>query len=208
MGSLTLIGTVAIIHLLAVISPGPDFVMACRNSLTYSRKTGIWTAVGFGLGIAVHIFYSLAGLALIISKSIVLFSAIKFLGAAYLIYIGIKSFSSKSSTIDVGEHQKKTDITALAGVKIGFLTNVLNPKATLLFLSLFTLVISPETPLAIMGIMSTIMIVDTILWLSLVAIFLTQKRVRSVFEQFQNAFNKTFGGLLVVLGVKVALTER
>lgn len=208
MEHVALIGTVTIIHLLAVISPGPDFIMACRNSLTYSRKTGIWTAVGFGGGIAVHIFYSLAGLALIISKSILLFNAIKFLGAGYLVYIGLKSFLAKSSKIELGEHQKKKDIAPLAAVKIGFLTNVLNPKATLFFLSLFTLVISPNTPAPIMGIMSVIMIINTTLWFSLVAIFLTQKRIRSVFERFQNVFNKTLGGLLIALGIKVALTER
>ena len=61
MDSITLIGTVTLAHLLAVISPGPDFVMACRNALFYSRKTGIWTAVGFGIGIAVHISYALFG---------------------------------------------------------------------------------------------------------------------------------------------------
>ncbi|MEK7085471.1 MAG: LysE family transporter, partial [Patescibacteria group bacterium] len=74
MNNLTLIGTVAIIHLLAAVSPGPDFIMCVKNSLTYSRKTGIWTAVGFSIGMAVHIFYSLAGVALIISKSIILFN--------------------------------------------------------------------------------------------------------------------------------------
>ncbi len=205
---LALIGSVTIIHLLAVMSPGPDFIMAVRNSLTYSRKTGIWTAVGFGGGIAVHIFYSLAGLALIISKSILLFSTIKYLGAAYLIYIGLKSLLSKSSKIDLGDRQKKKDISRFEAVKIGFLTNVLNPKATLFFLSLFTLVISPETPFPIMGILGVIMVINTILWFSLVAVFLSQKRIRSVFERFQNIFNKTLGGLLIALGVKVALTQK
>ena len=205
---LALIGTVTVIHLLAVISPGPDFIMACRNSLTYSRKTGIWTAVGFGFGIAVHVFYSLAGLALIISKSILLFNAIKFLGAGYLIYIGLKSVFSKSSKIELGEQQKKEDITRFAAIRIGFLTNVLNPKATLFFLSLFTLVISPETPMPIMGIMSAIMIINTMLWFSLVAVFLTQKRIRSIFERFQGVFNKTLGGLLIALGIKVALSKK
>jgi RhtB (resistance to homoserine/threonine) family protein len=208
METLALIGTVTIIHLLAVISPGPDFIMACRNSLTYSRKTGIWTAVGFGLGIAVHIVYSLAGLALIISKSILLFNAIKFLGAAYLIYIGLKSVLSKSSKIELGEQTKKKDITHFAAIRIGFLTNVLNPKATLFFLSLFTLVISPATPLPIMSILAAIMVINTMLWFSLVAVFLTQKRMRSIFERFQGIFNKTFGGLLIALGIKVAFTEK
>lgn len=205
---LALIATVTVIHLLAVISPGPDFIMACRNSLSYSRKTGIWTAVGFGFGIAVHIFYSLAGLALVISKSILLFNAIKFLGAGYLIYIGLKSVLSKSSKIELGEQHKKEDITHFAAIRIGFLTNVLNPKATLFFLSLFTLVISPTTPLPIMGVMSIIMIINTMLWFSLVAVFLTQKRIRSIFEKFQGVFNKTLGGLLIALGIKVALTQK
>lgn len=205
---LGLIGTVTIIHLLAVISPGPDFIVAVKNSLSYSRKTGIRTAVGFGAGIAVHIFYCLAGIAVIISKSIIVFSIIKFLGAGYLVYIGIRSLFSKSSKIKLGEHQKKEDISPLAAIKIGFLTNVLNPKATLLFLSLFTLVISPETPKVIMGIMGGIMIINTILWFSLVAIFLSQRKIRSAFERFQGIFNKTLGGLLILLGIKVALTQK
>lgn len=205
---LPLIGTVAVINLLACMSPGPDFIMACRNSLIYSRRTGIWTAVGFGLGIAVHIGYSLAGLALIISKSILLFSIIKYLGAAYLIYIGLKSLLSKSSAIQLGENHKKADISATKAVRIGFLTNVLNPKATMFYLSLFTLVISPETPALIMGIMSLIMIVSIMLWFSLVAVFLSQKRLRAIFEKYQNIFSKTFGGLLIALGIKVALTTK
>ncbi|MFH0770387.1 MAG: LysE family transporter [Candidatus Peregrinibacteria bacterium] len=208
MEALALIGTVTVIHLLAAISPGPDFIMACRNSLTYSRRTGIWTAVGFGLGIAVHIFYSLAGLALVISKSILLFNAIKFLGAGYLIYIGLKSCFSKSAKIEIGDQQKKEDISRLAAVRIGFLTNVLNPKATLFFLSLFTFVISPDVPFPVVVSVSAIMIIDTMLWFSLVAIFLTQRRIRSTFEKFQNVFNKTLGGLLIALGVKIAFTEK
>ncbi|MBI2638891.1 LysE family translocator [Candidatus Peregrinibacteria bacterium] len=208
MTSLALIGTVTFIHFLGVISPGPDFIMTVRNSLTYSRKTGIWTSVGLGLGMAVHILYSWAGLALIISKSILVFNFIKFLGAGYLIYIGLKSCASKSSLLEVGEHQKKSDIAPFAAVKIGFLTNVLNPKATLFFLGLFTFVMSPATPAYIIAVVSIIMIVNAILWFSLVAIFFTQERIRSVFEKFQGAFNKTFGGLLILLGVKVALSEK
>lgn len=205
---LSLIGTVTLVHLLAVISPGPDFIVAVRNSLTYSRKAGIWTAVGFGAGIAVHITYSLAGLAFVISQSIILFNAIKFLGAGYLIYIGWKSLRAQSSSLEVAATERSQDISALSAVKIGFLTNVLNPKATLFILSLFTLVISPDTPLSIMAIMSAIMVGNTIIWFSLVAMLLSQQRIRSLFERFQNMFNKTLGGLLIALGIKVALTKK
>lgn len=204
---IALIGTVTLIHLLAVVSPGPDFVVAVKNSLTYSRLTGIWTAIGFGLGIGVHIIYCAAGLALIISQSIMLFNIIKLLGAAYLIYIGVQAILSRSSQQVIEAEQPDQDLSPLSALKMGFLTNVLNPKATLFFLSLFTLVISPETPLAITAVMSVIMIVNTTLWFSLVAVLFTQKRIRNGFNKFQGIFNKVLGAALVGLGIKVALLK-
>lgn len=208
MKDLSLIATVTLVHLLGLMSPGPDFFMTARNSLAYSRRTGIWTAFGIAIGISWHIFYCIAGLAFVISRSILLFNSIKFLGAGYLMYIGIKSLRAKSSAVELGEQEKKSDISRSKALKIGFLTNVLNPKATVFFLSLFTLVISPDAPAGVLAIISVIMIVLTAAWFSLVAVFLTQRRVRSVFNRFQGAFNKTFGGILIALGVKVALTER
>ncbi len=205
---LLLIGTVTLVHILAAMSPGPDFVMAVRNSLTYSRKTGMWTAVGFGLGIGVHIAYCAAGLAVIISQSILIFNTIKLLGAGYLIYIGLKSFFSKSSHVEINQEEEKEDISAIAAVKMGFLTNILNPKATLFFLGLFTLVISPDVPKTVLIAVSIIMIVNTVLWFMLVAIFFAQKRVRLVFERFQDIFSKFFGGLLIILGIRVALSQK
>lgn len=208
MSSLSLIATVALIHILAAMSPGPDFIMVVKNALTYSRKTGIWTAIGLGMGIIVHIFYCLAGLAFIISQSIVLFSIIKFLGAAYLIYVGFKSITAQSTKVEIHEQTKKEDLSWRAALKSGFFTNVLNPKVTLFFLGLFTLVITPGTPAITLGIISLIMVVDTMLWFSLVATFFTEKRIRAIFEKFQNMFNKIFGGLLIAFGIKVALTQR
>lgn len=208
MQTLSLIGTVAFIHLLAVMSPGPDFIMTVRNSLTYSRKTGIWTAVGLGLGITVHMVYCMAGLAFIIAQSIVAFNAIKFLGAGYLMFIGIQSIRARSSKIEIHEVAQKPDIAPWAAIKIGFFTNVLNPKATLYFLSLFTFVLSPETPGSLMAVLSVIMVAEMIAWFSLVAMFFTARPVRGIFEKFQGVFHKTLGGILVLLGVKVALSEK
>lgn len=202
------IGSIVLLHLLALISPGPDFFMAVNNSLKYSRKTGIWTAVGFGLGISVHILYCVAGLAYIISQSILVFSLIKFLGAGYLIYIGYKSFFSKSEEIDVKKQHKQKDISPLIAIKTGLLTNILNPKATLFFLSLFTLMISPETQTYVLWIVSSIMVLNTILWFSLVSMFFTHKKIYTIYSRFQAKINKTFGGILILIGIKVALSKR
>lgn len=208
METLTLIGTAVFLNMLAAMSPGPDFVMAVRNSLNYSRRTGIFTGFGIGLGLSVHIFYCAVGIGYIISKSIIVFSIIKYLGAAYLIYIGIRSALAKRSKLDIDEKRESVDLTRRQAVKIGFLTNVLNPKATLFFLGLFTFVINPETPAYVIVIISLLMILTAIVWFTIVAIFFTQKRIQDAFIRFEGIINKTFGALLIFLGVKIALVER
>lgn len=200
----SLIFSVIGIHLLAVMSPGPDFIVSVRNSLMYSRKTGMWTALGFGLGIGVHVLYSIFGLGLIISNSILIYSIIKYLGAAYLIYIGIMSLRSNSSSLGVSETLKKEDISPLKAVRIGFLTNVLNPKATLFFLSLFTIVVGPDVPGDTLILLGVILMVNTALWFTFLAYLVTHSRILPVFEKYQNTFNKTFGGILIAIGLKVA----
>lgn len=202
-----LIASVILIHFLAVISPGPDFFMAIKNSLTYSRQIGIYTAIGFGLGIGVHIFYSIAGVALLISKSIVIFNVIKYLGVAYLLYIGIKSLLAKPTDISIEKQEIREEITVSKAVLQGFLTNVLNPKATLFFLSLFTLVIKPETETNTLIIISVALVLNTMLWFAFVSVFLTQNRIRKVYNRYQGYFSKFFGGVLIALGLKIAFSK-
>lgn len=206
---IAIIATFAGINLLGLMSPGPDFIMAIRNSLTYSRRTGIYTALGFAAGITVHISYCLAGLGFVISQSILLFSIFKYAGAAYLLYIGVKSLLSTKAVIDVSEAKKaEQDLTPWQAVKSGFLTNVLNPKATLFMLSMFTVVMPADAPTVALVGSGIVSIVSTAAWFSLVAIFFTQKHVRKVFDRFQGFFNKTFGVLLIALGIKVATASQ
>jgi len=204
---LPLIATVLAAHLLAAISPGPDFLLVSKHSLTYSRKTGIWTAVGVGLGIGIHIVYCLAGLAVIISKSILIFNIIKLLGAGYLVYIGIKSLRAKSVDMKIATSDKKKELSPLAATKVGFLCNILNPKVTLFFLSLFTLIIPAETPFKILTIIGVLVIVNTISYFSLVALLFSNQKVQAVYGRFQGVINKTFGAVLIALGVRVAIAR-
>lgn len=206
MGYLPLFGSVLIIHLMAVMSPGPDFIMALRNSLTYSRKTGIYTAIGFGLGIGVHVMYCVFGLALIIQSSPLIFNIIKYLGVAYLAYIGVMSIISKNSNIEVGKQEHLLDISAIKAIRMGFLTNVLNPKATLFFLSLFTFVIGPNVPTSIAMFLGVLMMINTAIWFSLVALFFTQTKIRALFDRYQKTFNVIFGLLLITIAIKIVFT--
>ena len=203
---LPLIGTVALLNLLAAVSPGPDFVMTVRNSLVYSRRSGIYTSLGISSALAIHLLYCAAGIGYLISKSEILFSLIKFLGAGYLIYMGIGSFLAKGSRIDITEAHKACDLTRLQAFRMGFLTNVLNPKATLFFLSLFTFVIGNSTPVYVILTISAIIIFTAFAWFTIVSIFLAQQNVQRVFLKYERGINRTLGGFLIFLGIKVALT--
>jgi RhtB (resistance to homoserine/threonine) family protein len=201
--------TVALVHLLAVMSPGPDFIMTMRNSLVYSRRTGMYSAIGLGLGILVHVTYCMAGIALVISQSIVLFSVIKYLGAAYLIYIGIQSLRAKSNKDGAAAKlpAETQDLTKLQAIRSGFMTNVLNPKATLFFLSLFTLVIQPGTPMAVKMIMGAEMVLATMAWFMLVAVLVSHRSVKKHMSKIQHYVERTMGGILILFGVKLATTQ-
>lgn len=197
------IASILLVYFLAVSSPGADFVVVCRNSLAYSAKTGMFTALGIAAGNVVHIVYSLAGLALIISKTPVLLNGIKFLGAGYFLYIGIQALFSEKVQVDFSNKKNDTLLKPAAALRMGFLTTMLNPKATIFFLSLFSTRIPFEWNISIKILIAAIMVFITFSWFTFLALFLNQKIVRRFFEKRQNAINKILGIVLIILAVAV-----
>ena len=203
MNDLYLIITISGIHFLALISPGPDFIIVLKNSVQYSRKIGIFTSIGISLGIIVHLFYCITGLALILSTNDFILNLFKFLCSGYLIYIGMKSFQTINFTEKfIKKNAKKT--TIYKAIRIGFLTNILNPKVSLFFLSLFSLVIIPnELPTYILIILIIIITLSTFIWFSLIAIFLTQKSINIILSKYLRYLNKIFGSMLILIGIRI-----
>jgi RhtB (resistance to homoserine/threonine) family protein len=199
---------VALIHLLAVASPGPDFAIVVRESVAHGRRAGVFSALGVGCGIFIHVAYSLLGIGLIVSQSIVLFNALKWLAAAYLFYIGIKALRAKPvSAADAELNRFEGVRSARSAFAAGFVTNGLNPKATLFFLSLFTVVINPHTPLAVQAGYGVYLALATALWFCLVAQLFSHQRVRAGFAKLGHWFDRLMGAVLIGLGVKLAFTE-
>ena len=199
--------TVALVHLLAVASPGPDFTIVLRESVSNGRHAGIWTALGVGSGILLHVGYCLLGIGLIVSQSIVLFNLLKWLAAAYLIYIGIRALQARPADPASAELAPLATRSPRAAFVRGFVTNGLNPKATLFFLSLFTLVISPQTPLLVQAGYGLYLALATAVWFCAVALLFSQARVRRGFVRLGHWFDRLMGAVLVGLGIKVAFSE-
>ena len=200
--------TVALVHLLAVASPGPDFAVVVRESVAQGRRAGSWTALGVGCGIFVHVAYSLLGIGLIVSQSIVLFNLFKWLAAAYLVYLGWRALRARPMSLEpVDTANAAVARTAWRAFVIGFVTNGLNPKATLFFLSLFTVVISPDTPLLVQAGYGVYLAGATALWFLLVAWLFSRGRVRAGFARMGHWFDRLTGAVLIGLGARLALSE-
>jgi RhtB (resistance to homoserine/threonine) family protein len=194
------------IAIFMAISPGTDFVMITRNTLLYGRKSGIYSALGISVAIWLHVAYCIAGLAVIISSSIVLFSIIKYLAAIYLIYIGIKSFKSNKN-VDFQVPNEKIEISNLKSFQIGFFANALNPKTTIFFLSIFTQFVSVDTPIFVQIIFGVIISLAHLLWFSILAMFLSHPVLLRKFENYKSKIEKVIGSILIALGLKVATSS-
>ncbi|MES2307335.1 MAG: LysE family transporter [Verrucomicrobiota bacterium] len=194
------------ITLLAVISPGADFAMVTRNSMIYTRRVGLLTSLGIALGVWVHVAYTLLGFVLIISKSIVLFSILKFVGAAYLIYLGIQMLQSKATD----PLSSQTEILPLSDYKafrIGFLTNALNPKTTLFVVAIFTQMVRPETSIYVQIGYGAFISIAHLLWFIGVTYVFSSAATRSLILSFRHRIEQAIGGVLVTLGLGLALSS-
>lgn len=200
--------TIISISIFMAISPGPDFFMVSRNSMMYNKTAGIYTATGISIAIWLHVAYSIAGLAILISKSIFLFSIIKYIGAAYLIFIGVKTIFSKSRIQqDVVKDLKVKDISKFESFKIGFITNALNPKTTIFFLSIFTQIVDTETSLLVQIIYGGIISLAHFIWFYCVAYFFSHPIILKKFERYQKRIETLVGVALIIFGLKVAFTK-
>ena len=193
---------VAVITILAVISPGPDFVMVSRNSLALSRRAGMLTATGIGIGVLVHVAYTIIGVGLLLQSSPALFFCFKMAGAAYLVWMGGTMLLSKGhAPIQTPADCVSTNIAAL---RMGILTNALNPKTSVFILSLFMQVVSPDSDLPKLLFYGAFIAMTHIALFLLVAYFLSAERVRDKVFKARKWIDRCFGSLLVCFGITLA----
>ncbi|MDG2125036.1 MAG: LysE family translocator [Verrucomicrobiales bacterium] len=141
--------TVAGIHLVAVLSPGPDIAVVLRQSFRHGRTAGYLVAAGIGTGNLLHLFLATAGFALVLKNNPAIYTAATYLAAAYLVYIAARCLFSKPPG-DTRPDSTGAGTPGRSSFLLGLVTTVLNPKATLFYLSVFTVVLDPDTTPALL----------------------------------------------------------
>jgi len=193
-----------------ILTPGIDTVYVLNKSLCQGWKSGVYSSLGISGGIIVHTLFAALGLSVILAKSAVVFSVIKYLGAVYLVYLGIKAFCSKNNMM-VSEGFGKKDESNWKCFQTGIITNILNPKVALFFLSFFPQFISPNSiesslPFLTLGLTYAFL---GLLWFSFLACFssLFSKKIKGNIW-FNRWLSKISGIVFIGMGLRIALTRK
>ena len=187
----------AIAHLLAVMSPGPDTAIIFQQSFAKGRNSGILTALGIGTGIFLHCLLAISGISILLYSTEEARFIIKILGASYLVYVGFRSlFPQKDSK------PKATSTVLTHPFLVGLITNILNIKAFLFTVSLFSFInLQPDS------LMSWIYLfyfpVITAAWFSFVSYALTHEALGDIFDQYNHKIQFTSSVFILLLGLLI-----
>lgn len=193
-----------VLCILLIILPGPDTAIVTKNTLVISRRAGFETMFGTLTALMIHTSFAIIGLSAIIVQSSKLFTIIKFVGAIYLIYLGVKTFIAMTkrkapTAIEVATPSKSSSYFQ------GFFTNLLNPKVAVFFLTFLPQFVAnpndPLLPFLILGITYTVL---TFIWFIFYIALLSQVRAFMNKPTTQKWMEGITGTVLVGFGIQLA----
>lgn len=206
---LSVLITIAIMHFVAVVSPGPDFAVVLKQSLQQGLSASVLTSIGIGSGILLHCLYAILGVSIFITTTPWLMNAMLYLAAAYFIFLGYKGLSSKGLTDQANlASTKSSNISLAKSFLLGFLTNGLNPKATLFFLALFTTVIPVNSSLIANVYYGIYLSLATSLWFVSLSICLTRPSIRQGYQKHAVWFDRIMGIVLVFMALIFIFSDK
>ena len=207
MNSWLLILTVTLAYVVIVVTPGPNFLITVKTSVSFSRHIGFYTALGITSGTFIHVVAGFVGLTTIIWQMTWLVSFAKIMGASYLIYLGYKALTSKASHLDVNYQKELRYFKKSKAFRVGFYTCLSNPKSALFYLSLFTAIIPATSPLWAQVVMIFIMVILSASWYTSVAFLFSQAIVQNGYVKIERFINYLVGGLFISLGLRLTFVR-
>jgi threonine/homoserine/homoserine lactone efflux protein len=189
----------------AAISPGPAVIMSARTGLTEGMRTGFMLAVGIGAGAVVWASAAMFGLNLVFAVAPALLWALKLGGAAYLLWMAWHLWRDASRPIASAD-DRAPPRSALSAFRLGFLTQIANPKPAVMFSAIFLGTVPPATPFWVYTALLLVIFAAETLWNTLVARIFSLDRTRAKYISLKTVIDRSFGGLLAVLGIKIAAT--
>lgn len=212
MNELTLLLTLATIHTIGLISPGPDFALVVQNVARYGRATGVYIACGLALGIGLHTIFSLTGVSFVIQQHETLFMLVQLAGGSYLLYLGLSALRSTY----LSWHQPAAAPTQASTEQItsphmallkGLVTNLLNPKALVFFVSLVSTLVPASVSWWFKGTAALMLFALSLAWFSLLACWLSSSSMQQRLQRASRYIDAVCGTVFSLLGGSIVLSR-
>ena len=201
-----LILTIAGIHLVACLSPGPDIFLVVLNSLRHGWRTGVATTAGILTGVSVQISLGIAGISYLLTRGAGMEAGVALTGGAWLVYLGGRGLLPRKPDKSGGSPDDRVVDSFSAAWLQGLLVNLLNPKALLFFLSLFSVMLGPDVPLEIRIACGATMLGVQAFAFSLVAVLMDRPQFKKQWIRFQGWLDRIISIILLSLGGWIWLT--
>ncbi|QSX39078.1 LysE family transporter [Shewanella sedimentimangrovi] len=205
---LSLLATLGVIHSVALMSPGPDVAMVLRVASSNPPRVALLTATGISLAILLHTLASLTGLSLIIQSSPWLFGLVQLAGASYLGWMGLGALRGalaqwRARSDGAFSRAAPLPLSPFKGFTLGLATNLLNPKALVFFLTLFSALITPQVNLATKSAAAVLLLLLSLAWFCLLALLLTKPGFQAWLKRMQLPIDALTGGLFLLVSVGI-----
>lgn len=188
----------------ALILPGPDFVAVVRSSMSHGAGAGLLTTVGVSVGLGIYATLGLLGLSAVLMRFEWLAWAIRVAGGAYLVYLGVKLLMTKPEPVEIEAQGVRPRNALLFGLGV----TLTNPKAIVLFASVFATSVTAETPGWLMALMVALVVASSLLWYATVSLFMSSGPVMRTFGHVRHWIERAAGAVFILLGGRILADSR
>ncbi len=201
---------IAAIYLATKVSPGPIFFVLSRHAMASSKRTALLIAVGVTIGSLIWATMSLLGLAALLTQIGWLYTGLRLVGAAYLIYLGIMLLRASRQQLAEGDRNGPVTnaLSAPHALRLGLVTSLTNPKSGVFWSSVFLVTFPTSPPEWMYAAIFVLVLIISFGWHMLLVMIFSTARIRRSYMRFKAWIDRVAGSLLVLFGVRLALGER
>jgi RhtB (resistance to homoserine/threonine) family protein len=189
---------------LLTITPGADMALVMRHALGGGMRPAFLASLGIGLGCLVWGIASALGVSVLLAQSAAAFAVLKYAGAAYLVYLGLRALISTTKVTKDPTVTKKTNPFAQ-----GLITNLLNPKVAVFYLTFLPQFVAPDRPMLSQSVfLAATHVVMGLIWLTVYARFIDRMAAVVLTDRVKRRIEAVTGAVLMALGIRLALAHR
>lgn len=202
----TIIAAILLVDLLAPISPGPNYILTITAAVSKSRRTAFWTACGIATGSLVWAAAAAHGVSSVLEAAPLLAIGLKLVGSAYLVFLGVKLLMSRG--FELSSLQQASTVPGINGFLRGVLVNMSNPKSAAYYASVFAAFLNPDMPAWVLVFLIVAIAAMSLSWHTIVAVSFSATLVKARYISASKSIDRLCGGILVLLGLRLALESQ